>query len=192
MVQDIFQTEDSVQCCQVGLLIGHILEQACLRALLFLLYINDILTDNGSNIRLFADDSSLFIIINHPAPAAICLNSYLIKIYQWASIWLVTFNPSKSVAFLISCRLIRPNHPPLFIENVQLDEVDFHKHVGLYRSQNCSLHKQIEYIKEKAWFRVNVMRKLKFKLDRKSLETIYTAFIRPILECADIVRNSCS
>ena len=31
--------------------------------LLFLLYINDIVTDIGSNIRLFADDTSLFIIV---------------------------------------------------------------------------------------------------------------------------------
>ena len=31
------------------------------------------------------------------------------------------------------------------------------------------------------------MRKLKFKLDRKSLEIIYTAFIRPILEYGDVI-----
>ena len=31
------------------------------------------------------------------------------------------------------------------------------------------------------------MRKLKFKLDRKSLETIYTAFIRPLLEYGDVI-----
>ena len=36
------------------------------------------------------------------------------------------------------------------------------------------------------------MRKLKFKLDRKSLETIYIAFIRPILEYADIIWDNCS
>ena len=31
------------------------------------------------------------------------------------------------------------------------------------------------------------MRKLKFKIDRKSLEIIYTTFIRPILEYADVI-----
>ena len=31
------------------------------------------------------------------------------------------------------------------------------------------------------------MRKLKFKLDRKSLETVYIAFIRPLLEYGDII-----
>ena len=36
------------------------------------------------------------------------------------------------------------------------------------------------------------MRKLKLKLDRKSLETIYTAFIRPLIEYGDIIWDNCS
>ena len=78
------------------------------------------------------------------------------------------------------------------MQNVQIEEVDSHKHLGLHLSQDCTWHKQIDYIKEKAWFRINVMRKLKFKLDRKSLETIYIAFIRPILEYADVIWDNCS
>ena len=36
------------------------------------------------------------------------------------------------------------------------------------------------------------MRKLKFKLDRKSLETIYTTFIRPLLEYGDNIWDNCT
>ena len=36
------------------------------------------------------------------------------------------------------------------------------------------------------------MRKLKYKLDRKSLETIYTVFIRPLLEYGDVIWNNCT
>lgn len=36
------------------------------------------------------------------------------------------------------------------------------------------------------------MRKLKFTIDRKSLQTIYFTFIRPILEYADVVWDNCS
>ena len=35
------------------------------------------------------------------------------------------------------------------------------------------------------------MRKLKFRLDRKSLEIIYTAFIRPLLEYGDVIWDNC-
>ena len=48
--------------------------------LLFLLFINDIVTDIKSNIRLFADDTSLFIIVENPDTAAELLNLDLERI----------------------------------------------------------------------------------------------------------------
>ena len=36
------------------------------------------------------------------------------------------------------------------------------------------------------------MRNLKYDLDRKSLETIYIVFIRPILEYADVLWDNCT
>ena len=36
------------------------------------------------------------------------------------------------------------------------------------------------------------MRKLKFQLDRKSLEIIYTSFIRPLLEYSNVVLDNCT
>ena len=35
------------------------------------------------------------------------------------------------------------------------------------------------------------MRQLKYKLDLKSLETIYKAFIRPSLEYGDVIWDNC-
>ena len=63
--------------------------------------------------------------------------------------------------------------------NQQLTEVTSHKHLGLHISKDCTWNKQIEYIKEKACLRINIMRKFKFLLNRKSLETIHISFIRP-------------
>ena len=36
------------------------------------------------------------------------------------------------------------------------------------------------------------MRRLKYGIDRKSLEIIYTTFIRPILEYADVIWDNCN
>ena len=84
----------------------------------FLVYINDIVTDIGSNIRLFADDTSLYIVVDNPLVAAETLNADLEKISRWAATctWLVTFNPNKSVALLLSRKVRYPLHPPLFYE----------------------------------------------------------------------------
>ena len=48
--------------------------------LLFLLFICDIVNDIDSNIRLFADGTSLFIIVENAPFAATCLNPDLGKI----------------------------------------------------------------------------------------------------------------
>ena len=73
--------------------------------ILFLIYINDIVAEIGSNIRLFADDTSLYIIVENPITSAVCLNSDLSKISIWANNWLVDFNPIKTESVLISRKL---------------------------------------------------------------------------------------
>ena len=128
------------------------------------MYINDIVLDIGSNIRLFADDTSVYIVVDDPVTAAACINA----------------------------DLGRNLHPPIFMQNVQITEVNSHKHLGIVFSQDCSWHKHINYISGKAWTRINIMRKLKFQLDRKSLETIYIVFIRPLLEYGDVIWDNCT
>ena len=91
--------------------------------LLFLLYINDIVKDIGSNIRLFADDTSVYIIIDDPVAAAELLNLDLDKITKWAKEWLVKFNPNKTESLLISCKTNRLVHPPLSMLDQQITDV---------------------------------------------------------------------
>ena len=67
-----------------------------------------------------------------------------------------------------------------------------HKHLGLILSNDCTWHQHIDYITKKAWNRINIMRNLKFKLDKSSLEIIFTTFIRPLLEYGDIVWDNCT
>lgn len=160
--------------------------------LLFLLYINDIVENINSSIRLFADDTTLYIIVDNPVQAANQLNSDLLKIHHWATKWLVTFNPSKSESVIFSRKRNKPNHPNVFMDQEPIEEVNSHKHLGIFLSSDCTWHEHLKYIKSKAWTRINVMRKLKFKLDRKSLQVIYFTFIRPILEYADVVWNNCT
>ena len=159
--------------------------------LLFLIYINDLVENINSSIRLFADDTSLYKIVDDPTDASIILNSDLSKIHRWATDWLVSFNPSKSESLIFSGKVNKPYHPPIFMNNRQVNEVSTHKHLGLYLSYNCSWHEHIDYIKAKAWQRINTIRRLKFDPGRKSLKVIHFSFIRPLLEYADIVWNNC-
>ena len=112
-------------------------------------------------------------------PAALCLNVDLNKILNWAKLWLVKFNYVKNESMVISRKTNKPYHPPIYMENAEIKEVSAHKHLGIFFSNDCSWHTHIDYIKEKAWKRINVMRKLKFVLDWKALETIYLSFNDP-------------
>ena len=48
-----------------------------LRPLLFLIYINDIVRNIGASIRLFANDTSLYIVMDSPLSSAAIINSRL-------------------------------------------------------------------------------------------------------------------
>jgi hypothetical protein len=53
-------------------------------------------------IKLFADDTSLYLIIDNPQTTADILNRDLYKIHTWSTNWLVSFNPQKTETMTIS------------------------------------------------------------------------------------------
>ena len=130
--------------------------------LMFLIYINDIVNSIQSNIRLFADDTSLYLTVDHPETAAIALQHDISIITDWADKWLVNFNPAKTESLLISRKLTKPDHPTLTMLNEDITEVEMHKHLGVILSGDGSWHHHIDFIKAKAWQRINIMRKLKY------------------------------
>ena len=133
---------------------------------MFLIF-NDIVLNVNSTVRLFADDTSLYLIVDNPADAVRCFNSDLELMYQWTESWLVKFNAKQSDALLISRKANRPLHPQLLINNEPIKEESYHKHLGIFLSSDEIWHEHINSITSKAWSRVNLMRKLKFLLDRR-------------------------
>ena len=79
--------------------------------LLFLIYINDIVDVVRSNIKLFADDTSLFLTVDNPLLTAAMMNNDLSSIESWSLDWLITFNALKTDALLISRKRNQINHP---------------------------------------------------------------------------------
>ena len=58
----------------------------------FLIYINDLSDNLLSTVKLFADDTSLFSVINDSNISANELNKALQKISEWACKWKMSFN----------------------------------------------------------------------------------------------------
>ena len=163
-----------------------------LGATLFLIYINDIVKDLHCNIRLLADDTSLYVIVENPVTAALQLNTDLSLIYKWAKTWLVDFHPNKTVSLIQSRKRFKPFHPPSYMGTTQINEFIKHKHLGLIFSSDATWTEHIAHIVERAWKRIGSLRRNKFMLDRLSLLKLYTTYIRSFFEYANIIWNNCS
>ena len=95
--------------------------------LLFLIYINDIVRNIGVSIRLFADDTSLYIVVDSPLSSAAILNTDLNTIANLADAWLVSFLAGKTFAMIISRKTKPAMHPPLTMTNTVISETQTHK-----------------------------------------------------------------
>ena len=98
--------------------------------LLFLIYINNIVNGVNSAIRLFADDTSLYIIVGNPQIAANMINHDLDTIGNWARTWLVDFNPAKTISMTLTRKHHPGTHPPLSMNNTAIKEELCHTHLG--------------------------------------------------------------
>ena len=64
--------------------------------LLFLIYINDLPDNQSTNVKLFADDTSLFSVVHDITTSSCDLNYDLIRVREWAFEWKMRFNPELS------------------------------------------------------------------------------------------------
>ena len=161
--------------------------------LLFLVYINDIVNCVNCGIKLFADDTILHLEFDDPLMAADTLNTNLDNIASWANRWLVTFSPDKTKTMSISLKNNSTvSRFPLTFNNISLDEVSKHKHLGLVLNEKLKWTDHIDYILDSVKKITDVFRYLKYKLDRKTLETIYKTYVRPKLEYGSIIFDDCS
>lgn len=91
----------------------------------------------------------------------------------------------------ISKKTYKPHHPPVYMNETIIEEVESHKHLGLFFHEDGNRHVNVDHItcidKVTPQLPVDVFRTLKFKLQRNHLKVIYFSFIRPFLEYADII-----
>ena len=148
----------------------------------------------NANIRHFADDTSLFVKAEDPITVANLLNNDLTKISSWAGKWLVIFNPNKTITFILTRWKNKQRHPSLFMNNIEIKEVQSHKHLGLTFSDDGTWNQHIAAITSAAscWKRTGTLRRNKFVSDKLSLSKIYLTHIRPLLEYANIIWDNCS
>ena len=181
------------KCSEWGTIEAGVPQGSVLGPLLFIVYINDLADVVNCNIKMFADDTCLYVKIDDKSQAnekTAELNRNLSSLATWANQWLVTFNPTKTKCMTISNKKVV--YPDVCFNNTVLENVTCHKHLGININNNLKWTKHIDHILSNASRMLDVSLKLQYKLDRKSLETIYVSFIRPKLEYGCQIWDDCS
>ena len=98
---------------------------------------------------------------------------------------LVNFSAEKTKLMTRSFQSI--DHPDVIFDDVVLPETKTHKHLGLTLSSNLSWSSHIDSILNSVAPMADVLKKLKYQVDKESLEKIYFSFIRPKLEYGNYI-----
>ena len=158
--------------------------------LLLLIYITDLSDNLSSNVKLFADDTSLFSVIHDINVSAGELNEDLKKISEWAFQWKMVFNPdaSKQAQEVIFSRKIKKNiHPPLVFNNAIVSQTNSQKHLGVTLDLKLTFEEHLLNVIKTVNRTTGLMRKLQSVLPRITLVTIYKPFFRPHLDYGNIL-----
>ena len=158
--------------------------------LLFLVYINDLIAGMKSDARIFADDTSLFVIVDDPVSAHETLSHDLGLVQDWANQWRMSFNPDPSkppIEVIFSTKLNPPVHQPLIFNGVMVKRVNEHKHLGLVLDSKLSFKSHINEAIKKANKGVGVIKFMSKYAPRKSLEQIFKSYVRSQIEYGDVI-----
>ena len=118
--------------------------------LLFLIYINDLSEGLTTNAKLFADNVSLFSVVDNINLSATNLNSDVSKINAWAKQWKMTFNPDpnkQAQEVIFSRKIKKTSHPPLTFNNNSVKQVQFQKHLGVYLDSRSDFREHLQNTK---------------------------------------------
>ena len=116
--------------------------------LMFLLYINDISTNIGSSIPLFADDCVLYQIIKSTEDHD-QLQQDLNTLVKWTKQWQMILNPAKCVT-LHCTRSLSPYLTNYSINNMLLQSVNQCKYLGVMLHTSMPWTKHIQEVINKA------------------------------------------
>ena len=156
--------------------------------LLFLVYINDLSEVVKSNVKIFADDTFIYRVVDSNSTQDI--NEDLASITRWAWQWKFQFNPTlkkQAVEILFSNKSEKSTHLPLIFNGIPVKKVSETMHLGVKLDESLSYKSHLEEKIAKSNQIVGCMIQLKKWLAYHVLEVIYKLYVRPNLDYGDVL-----
>ena len=159
--------------------------------LLFLIYINDLTDDIESQMKLFADDSFIFLRVNKNIESTHeQLVRDLNRVTIWANKWRMQFNPDitkQAIEVIFSNKYHKNEHPPLFFNEIPVARKEWTKHLGVFLDEKLTFKKHVQESIIKANKGLSLLKFLSKYVNRKILDMMYKMYVRPHLEYGDLI-----
>ena len=142
------------------------------------------------NVKLFADDKSLFTVVQDPNAASENINHDFALVSQWAHHWKISFKPDQqkqAVELRFSKKRIAVDHPVMLFSNIPVKQVDQHKHLGLILDSKLSFSAHIISTISKARKGISLLNYLSKYLPRHTFNDLYKLSVRPQLDYGDAI-----
>ena len=156
--------------------------------LLFLIYINDLLTIlPKENIISYADDTVMLSMGSTWEQTQNKMNKLLNEVSPWIALNELSLNLKKTVFMVLGIYSNSvPNNLKIFIGNKEIERVYHTKYLGIIIDSNMKWDKHIEYIAKRTRYLLFVFNKLRPILETKHLITLYYAFFNSLANYAII------
>ena len=146
--------------------------------ILFLVLINDLPQGIQSRVRLFADDTVMYLAITEPAQSA-TLQADLGRLEEWERAWDMTFNPSKCVVLRVTGPRTKAMETAYTLHGTTLEVVSDAKYLGVTLSNHLSWNTHIHNITNKANRTLGMLRRNLWNCPQPIKSVAYTALVRP-------------
>ena len=156
-----------------------------LSPILFLVYINDLPEQVKSRVRLFADDTAMYLALSSHIEGQVLQNDIL-SLEKREKMWDMNFNPSKYQVLHVT-RLKTPIETKCFLHDTMLDSVSSAKYLGVTISDDLSWSTHIDNITKSANQTLCFLKR-NIRVHNKDLKSVaYKTLVRPQLKYASIV-----
>ena len=109
--------------------------------------LNDLPNELKSNVKLFADDASLFTIVKDINESASILNNDLLLISKWAFNWKMLFNPDPTKLaqeVIFSKKKKTQTYQTISLNNIQVEKVPYQKHLGILLDEKLNFKQHVD------------------------------------------------
>ena len=157
--------------------------------LLFIIFINDIISNLESTPQIFADDTTLLTSGDETHETTSLLNRDLAKIAIWGKKWKVKFNSDKTKDMIFSKKIIN-NSLPLIFDGDIADRCGKHKHLGITLTPDLSWDVHINNIIKQVNLKLSMIYSVR-QLSRQTLDIMFKMHVRSCIDyCIQVFGNS--